>query len=139
MTTSTAEHEEILAKLQDLQTALDRHLKNDHAHIMERPEIEAMITTIRTETTEVARKMEALVTMMKGPVDAITGEHRDEEGIEGKINQLWRMTQNGGLPAKVVTPSQQSRTDRTGIWIAAISGVTAAISAIVVAYLQSAG
>lgn len=156
------EHAELGRMIETLQATLDHHIQVDHAGLLQRAEVEDMVSGVASETeeklddvthqvervnvrieavtlrvedtaakvNETAIKVGHLVSMWKGPIDPLTGEHDFEEGLEFKFNQalekLAALGDVGGL----------RKSESLAVWGTLLGSIVTTIGVIVVAYFQ---
>lgn len=111
----TGEPHDLEHIMQLIEAKLDAHVQAAHAH----DEVSA-------------RRNEAIVDTLMGPTHPITGERIESEGVVYMVRELYRKSENGGVPAKLThpVPARLEGKDRAyvlGALIAGVSGVMVAL------------
>ena len=110
----SAEHEIIETKLDHLDSLLEYHTAEVHGTLVERQEIE--------ETNE------QFISAMLGPKrqDGLhAGTRIKEEGMEYKVNELWKMAHNGGWNARL------ARKDRIALYGPTVGAIAIILAAVI--------
>lgn len=106
------EHETINQKLDDLHQTMEFHTAEVHGTLVSRSEIEESDEQIRT----------AILGPIK-PYGLHAGERDKRNGIEWKVDELWKMTQNGGIHAKF------SNADKVALWGPTVTAIGVVLAA----------